>query len=83
MKSHATACKSRALSGDFLGTGVEIMNRMTWIAAAVAACAASMSPSQAFTDADLDRLAAEILESKTAPGVGVLGAYRMLCHNDG
>ncbi len=46
------------------------MNRMTWIAAAVAACAASMSPSQAFTDADLDRLAAEILESKTAPGVG-------------
>ena len=46
------------------------MNRMTWIAAAVAACAASISPSQAFTDADLDRLAAEILESKTAPGVG-------------
>jgi hypothetical protein len=43
---------------------------MTWIAAAVAACAASISPSQAFTDADLDRLAAEILESKTAPGVG-------------
>ena len=33
------------------------MNRMTWIAAAVAACAASISPSQAFTDADLDRLA--------------------------
>jgi hypothetical protein len=46
------------------------MNRMTWIAAAVAACAASISPSQAFTDADLDRLAAEILESKTAPGAG-------------
>ena len=46
------------------------MNRMTWIAAAVAACAASMSPSQAFTDADLDRLAAEILDTKTAPGVG-------------
>jgi hypothetical protein len=45
------------------------MNRMTLIAAAVAACAASISPSQAFTDADLDRLAAEILESKTAPGV--------------
>ena len=46
------------------------MNRVAWIAAAVAACAASISPSQAFTDADLDRLAAEILESKTAPGVG-------------
>ena len=46
------------------------MNRMTWIAAAVAACAASVSPSQAFTDADVDRLAAEILESKAAPGVG-------------
>ena len=45
------------------------MNRMTWIAAAAAACAASISSSQAFTDADLDRLAAEILESKTAPGV--------------
>jgi hypothetical protein len=59
-----------AFSDEFLGTGVEIMNRMTWIAAAVAACAASISPSQAFTDADLDRLAAEILESKTAPGVG-------------
>jgi hypothetical protein len=28
------------------------MNRMTWIAAAVAACAASISPSQAFTDAE-------------------------------
>jgi len=59
-----------AFSDEFLGTGVEIMNRMSWIAAAVAACAASISPSQAFTDADLDRLAAEILESKTAPGVG-------------
>ena len=46
------------------------MQRMTWIAAVVAACAASVSPSQTFTDADVDRLAAEILESKAAPGVG-------------
>jgi hypothetical protein len=45
------------------------MQRMTWIAAVMAACAASVSPSQAFTDADVDRLAMEILESKAAPGV--------------
>jgi hypothetical protein len=44
------------------------MQRMTWIAAVMAACAASVSPSQAFTDADVDRLATEILELK-APGV--------------
>jgi hypothetical protein len=46
------------------------MHRVTWIAAVVAVCAASVSPSQAFTDADVDGMAAEILESKAAPGVG-------------
>jgi hypothetical protein len=45
------------------------MQRITWIAAVVAACAASVSPCQAFTDADVDRLATEILESKAATGV--------------
>jgi hypothetical protein len=44
------------------------MHRVTWIAAVVAVCAVSVSPSQAFTD--VDGMAAEILESKAAPGVG-------------
>ena len=44
------------------------MQRTIWIAAVMAACAASVSPSQAFTDADLDRLTTEILESKAATG---------------
>ena len=52
------------------------MNRMTWIAAAVAACAASISPSQAFTDADLDRLAAENLAGDIISGsLCTLSAY--------
>jgi hypothetical protein len=44
------------------------MQRTIWIAAVMAACAASVSPSQAFTDADVDRLTTEILESKAATG---------------
>jgi hypothetical protein len=46
------------------------MHRITWVAAVVAACAASASPkSEGFTDADVDHMAAEMLKLKTTPGM--------------
>jgi hypothetical protein len=50
--------------------GTDIMHRITWAAAVVAACAASASPkSEGFTDADVDHMAAEMLKLKTTPGM--------------